>query len=191
MKFSTVELFQLNLIYLNQIISVSNHKCLNWESNSVLIRAFSLSWIIPVPQRECLVLKIPLFIRKGPCLSISYLFICFPVSFYWSYTWQNFTTFTCSGSSHSPWVLLTQNGCKKVGPFVEPIIFITFSSMSMNTFSLKVSNIHIILHSHDVFSGESTGGLWLTLWSGLNIYRIMEELPSSRINPSIIPSGKI
>ena len=43
MKFSTVELFQLNLIYLNQIISVSNHKCLNWESNSVLINQGFLS----------------------------------------------------------------------------------------------------------------------------------------------------
>ena len=43
MEFSTVELFQLNLICLNQIISVSSHKCLNWESNSVLINQGFLS----------------------------------------------------------------------------------------------------------------------------------------------------
>lgn len=43
MKFSTIELFQVNLICLNQIKSVSNHKCLNWESNSVLINQGSLS----------------------------------------------------------------------------------------------------------------------------------------------------
>ena len=170
MKFSTIELFQVNLICLNQIKSVSNHKCLNWESNSVLINQGSLSILDnPSATEKVFCSEDSLFIRKGPCLLISNLLICFPVSFYWSYTWQNFTTFTCSGSSHSPWVRLTQKGCNKVGPFVEPIIFITFSRMSMNTFSLKVSNIHIILCSHDIFSRESTGGLWLTLWSGLNI----------------------
>ena len=85
MEFSTIELFQLNLICLNQIKSISNHKCLNWVSNSVLINKGFLSILgnpsvtvrvfcsedSPLHQERPLSLDI-LFIHMLPCDGIVY-----------------------------------------------------------------------------------------------------------------------
>lgn len=174
MKFSTTELFKLNLICLNPVKTVSSHKCPDWgKSFSLNQSGLSLSLTNPRTTESTLFWReFHLFNKKvldhhylAPGYSIC-SYASLPV--WWSYPWQNFARLTHSGPSHSP-CPPSPSGCIKVGAFVEPINLVIFSTVAGSLFTLKAWNSHTVLWSHDIPCRGLAGGLWLMLWSGLEM----------------------
>lgn len=163
MKFSTIELFKLNFICLNQIKSVSNHKCLDWESSSISVNQGFLATLDNPRATE----RVPCSERSSPSLSgkalnivallldvislpvISCLCLMeLPMEEFYTYLQCSFPF--SMGPPSLEWLHWSRLS-------VEPIILVTFSIVATNIFLLKAVNIHIILSSYGVHWEGSAG----------------------------------
>lgn len=175
MKFSTTELFKLNLICLNPIKTVSSHKCPDWG------KSFSLN-----QSGLSLSLTNPRTTERVPCSEGNSIFstrkFLIIITLFLDILYVPMLPCLSDGATHGRilqglltvglpilHVLLPQSGCIKVGAFVEPINLVIFSTVAGSLFTLKAWNSHTVLWSHDIPCRGLAGGLWLMLWSGLEM----------------------